>query len=85
MGRPVHISKERILAAARSVFLEHGFSASTAKVAQAAGVSEGSIFKRFPTKEALFVAAMAAPLMQMEIACRPNVKLADLTRATPKP
>ena len=35
-----------------------GFGASIQEVASKAGISEGSIFKRFPTKEALFIAAM---------------------------
>jgi AcrR family transcriptional regulator len=59
MARPSTISSEQILDAARAVFLEHGFgNASTVEIARQAGVSEGSIFNRFPTKEALFEAAM---------------------------
>ncbi|AKF07856.1 Transcriptional regulator, TetR family protein [Sandaracinus amylolyticus] len=41
------------------MFLERGPSATTAEVAARAGVSEGSIFKRWKTKEALFFACMA--------------------------
>lgn len=68
MARPTTISREQILEAARRLFLEEGFSASTAAIARAAGVSEGSIFKRFATKEALFVAAMslAAPRLDLD-------------------
>jgi AcrR family transcriptional regulator len=40
------------------VFLEQGIQATTAEVARKAGIAEGSIFKRFPTKQELFVAAM---------------------------
>ncbi|MEO1684450.1 MAG: TetR/AcrR family transcriptional regulator [Cyanobacteria bacterium J06631_12] len=58
MARPRKITTEQILKAAQAVFLEKGFGASTQEIARAAGISEGSIFKRFPTKEALFVAAM---------------------------
>lgn len=61
MGRPQSISAEQILQAARETFLEEGFNASTASIAKRAGVSEGSIFKRFPTKEALFQKAMGLP------------------------
>lgn len=61
MGRPQSISREQILEAAREVFLREGMSASTASIARAAGVSEGSIFKRFPTKEALFREAIGIP------------------------
>lgn len=58
MARPRKITTEQILKAAQAVFLEKGFGASTHEVADKAGISEGSIFKRFPTKEDLFVAAM---------------------------
>ena len=58
MSRPISIQCEAILEAARTVFLEHGFQASTAQVARAAGISEGSLFKHFKTKNALFLAAM---------------------------
>ncbi len=59
MARPATISNQQILDAARAVFLEHGFAnASTVDIAKRARVSEGSIFNRFPTKEALFEAAM---------------------------
>ena len=59
MARTARITEERILEAAREVFLAEGFGAQTAKIAQRAGVSEGSIFKRFATKEALFYVLLA--------------------------
>lgn len=40
------------------MFLERGIRATTAEVAEQAGVSEGSIFHHFKTKEALFRKAM---------------------------
>lgn len=58
MARPVSIRDEDILAAARQVFLERGIRATSAEVAERARVSEGSIFKRFASKEQLFHAAM---------------------------
>jgi AcrR family transcriptional regulator len=59
MARPTTISNQQILEAAQTVFLEHGFAnASTVEIARRAGISEGSIFNRFATKEALFDAAM---------------------------
>lgn len=54
MARPRTISDQQIVDAAREVFLEHGFSATTAEIARRAGVSEGTLFKRFATKEELF-------------------------------
>jgi AcrR family transcriptional regulator len=58
MSRPVVIRDETILAAARTVFLRHGYSAPSASIARQAGVSEGLLFKRFRTKHALFLAAL---------------------------
>ena len=57
-GRPPTIDSEKLLAVAREVFLERGIRATTLEVAQRAGVSEGSLFHRFKTKEALFRAAL---------------------------
>ena len=58
MARPRTISNDAILAAARQVFLAHGYQAPTAEIARLAGVSEGALFQRFRTKAELFVAAM---------------------------
>ena len=59
MARPPTITHQQILEAARAVFLARGLSkASTLEIARRAGVSEGSIFNRFATKDLLFQAAM---------------------------
>jgi AcrR family transcriptional regulator len=58
MPRTTRIKDEDLLAAAREVFLEKGIRATTAEVAARAGIAEGSIFRRFPSKAALFQAAM---------------------------
>jgi AcrR family transcriptional regulator len=60
MARPPKITNEAILTAARQVFLVQGVGASTVEIAAIAGISEASIFKRFGTKQALFLAAMGA-------------------------
>jgi AcrR family transcriptional regulator len=57
-GRPPTIDSQRLLAVARDVFLERGIRATTLEVAERAGVSEGVLFHRFKSKEALFSAAM---------------------------
>jgi len=64
MARPVSIKDETIVAAARAVFLERGIQATTADVAERAGVSEGSVFKRFKSKSDLFRAAMGDRLVE---------------------
>jgi AcrR family transcriptional regulator len=61
VARPTVIDEGTILDVARDTFLELGFSVPTAEIAKRAGVSEGSIFKRFPTKAALFSAALKIP------------------------
>jgi len=61
MGRPQLVSGEEIIAAARDVFVKEGLGASIRDVAAVAGISEAAIFKRFSTKAALIVAAMAPP------------------------
>jgi AcrR family transcriptional regulator len=61
MARIAKITNQQILEAARDVFLEQGFTASTLEIAQRAGISEASIFKRFSTKEELFFTAMGIP------------------------
>lgn len=61
MARTPKITNQQILEAAREVFFQKGFSGSTLEIAQRAGISEASIFKRFTTKEDLFFAAMGIP------------------------
>lgn len=61
MARPITITDEQILEAARTVFLKDGMNASTVEIARLAGVAEGTIFRRFATKEALFWAAIKPP------------------------
>ena len=66
MARPVTIKDETIIEAARQVFLERGIQATTAEVAGRAGVSEGTIFKRFKSKVDLFRAAMGEQISEPE-------------------
>jgi AcrR family transcriptional regulator len=58
MARPPKITTEEIITVARQVFLEQGAGASTLLIAERAGISEAAIFKRFGTKQALFMASM---------------------------
>ncbi|HEY3888072.1 MAG TPA: helix-turn-helix domain-containing protein [Caulobacteraceae bacterium] len=61
MGRKKTIADEALLRIAREVFVRDGASGSTSEIARLAGVSEATLFKRFSTKAALFIAAMAPP------------------------
>lgn len=52
-------TRTRILQAARDVMLEQGMRrATTREIARAAGVSEGTLYNHFPSKEALFLASL---------------------------
>ena len=55
---PDDATLDAVLRAAREVFLARGISATTAEVAERAGISEGTIFHRFKSKAELFRAAM---------------------------
>lgn len=57
-GRPQTIPDEVLLDAARDVFREEGHAATTAKIAKRAGVSEGILFYRYKSKEALLAAVI---------------------------
>ena len=58
MARTTTIDSDEILRVARVLFLKRGLDVPTSEIAKQVGVSEGSIFKRFPTKRALFIASM---------------------------
>jgi AcrR family transcriptional regulator len=54
------LRRQLILSAAKRCFARHGFSGTTTKsVAAAASVSEGLLFKHFPTKLALYAEILA--------------------------
>jgi AcrR family transcriptional regulator len=58
MARPQGITDEEVLAAARAVLLNKGVSATVEEVAERCHVGVATIFRRFPSKQALFSAAM---------------------------
>lgn len=49
--------REELLEAAVRVFGEHGYAVSTTEIAKEAGISQAYLFRLFPTKADLFVAA----------------------------
>ncbi|MFI5909412.1 TetR/AcrR family transcriptional regulator [Dactylosporangium sp. NPDC051541] len=51
-------NRARVLAAAEAVFAAEGVGASTEAVAKRAGVGIGTVFRHFPTKEALLEAVL---------------------------
>ncbi|MFC7532674.1 TetR/AcrR family transcriptional regulator [Actinoplanes sp. GCM10030250] len=58
-------NRARILDAAESVFAELGPRGSTEEVARRAGVAIGTVFRHFPTKDALLAAIMKRLLAQL--------------------
>jgi AcrR family transcriptional regulator len=74
MGRPRSIDNQTIVDAARRLFLAHGYQVSTGIIAREIGISEGTLFKRFATKEQLFGEAMGIRPFQ------PTAEVADALR-----
>jgi len=68
-------NRDRLLAAAAECFAEQGLDASVDEIARRAGVGHGTVFRRFPTKDALLQAVLAQELGA--IAAEAEVGLAD--------
>src|SRR5713101_2949548 len=58
-------NRERVLEAARTVFSTGGPEASLEAVARAAGVGIGTLYRHFPTREALFEAVYRREVQQL--------------------
>jgi AcrR family transcriptional regulator len=56
LRRDAERNRQRILVAAAEVFTERGLDATLDEVARAAGVGIGTVYRRFPDKEALVAA-----------------------------
>jgi AcrR family transcriptional regulator len=55
-------NREQVLAAAREAFAASGFGVPLDEIAARAGVGPGTVYRHFPTKEALFEAVITARL-----------------------
>jgi AcrR family transcriptional regulator len=71
-------NRERILSAAAEVFASQGLDATLHDVANRAGVGVGTVYRRFPDKEALIEALFEDKLKQL-------VDLAEFELAQPDP
>lgn len=58
-------NRAAILTAAATAFAQHGPAATTQQVADRAGVAVGTVFRHFPTKEALLAAIMKESLRRL--------------------
>ncbi|MFF4342201.1 helix-turn-helix domain-containing protein [Kitasatospora sp. NPDC001540] len=70
-------NRARVLAAAEQVFAERGTATSTEEVARAAGVGVGTVFRHFPTKEALLRALVLARLARIAAEARAHAAAPD--------
>src|SRR5512138_22392 len=77
MGRHKVVADDQLLRHAREVFLKNGAFGSTKEIARRAGVSEATLFQRYPTKAALFLAAMVPPEVDVAGIVRAPTKRAD--------
>jgi len=68
-GKPLRAdarrNRARLLDVAEEVFAAKGTSASTEEIARAAGVGIGTVFRHFPTKEALLEAVFVGRLRRL--------------------
>lgn len=65
LRRDAELNRRRILQAARELFAVQGLEPSLNDVAHHAGVGVGTVYRRFPTKDALFEAIFADTLGQL--------------------
>jgi AcrR family transcriptional regulator len=74
IGRPLRAdaqrNRERILQAADEMFAAHGVDASIDDIANRAGVGVGTLYRNFPTKEALLQALFVARMQPLITAAR---------------
>jgi AcrR family transcriptional regulator len=58
---------DRLLEAAGECFAEQGVDVSIDEIARRAGVGHGTVFRRFPTKDALLAAVLARHIAEMAV------------------
>ena len=59
-------NRERLLSVARTAFADEGLSVPLDEIARRAGVGPGTLYRHFPTKEALFEAVVHDRLRQIQ-------------------
>ncbi len=68
-GRPLRAdaarNREKVLRAARDAFAESGYGVPLDEIAARAGVGPGTVYRHFPTKEALFEAVVTARVQDL--------------------
>src|ERR1700755_2325810 len=70
LRRDAEQNRRRLLDAAAEVFAEHGLEAGVDEIARVAGVGMGTLYRRFPTKDALIEELVRELLVEMLQAAR---------------
>ncbi|MEU5850111.1 TetR/AcrR family transcriptional regulator [Saccharopolyspora shandongensis] len=74
-------NRERVLAAAQELFAAEGLAVPLDDIARRAGVGPGTVYRHFPTKEALFEAVVAERIRAMVDEARDQAEADDPGRA----
>jgi len=74
-------NRERVLEAARAAFAADGVAVPLDEIARRAGVGSGTVYRHFPTKEALFEAVMLDRMQQLTDTAHAHTKDDDPTEA----
>ena len=77
LRRDAQENRERILEAARRAFADRGIDATVEDIASGAGVGVGTLYRRFPTKDALVDAVFEVHLDGMAAAAERAYRAAD--------
>ncbi len=72
---------DRLLEAAAECFAERGIDCSVDEIARRAGVGHGTVFRRFPTKEALLLAVVATRIEALTVVAEEAADAADVDAA----
>lgn len=77
MARPQKFATDQILDAARSALAAHGRSASINQVSAQIGVPVGSIYHRFPSREALFISLWVRSIERFQLGVLEAARIKD--------
>jgi len=70
-------NRRLIVEAAAQAFAEEGFDVGVAEIARRAGVGNATVFRRFPTKDALFDAIIEDRIAELDAAAAAALEVAD--------
>ena len=70
-------NRQRLLEAAQQVFAEEGLAVPIDAIAQRAGLGVGTLYRHFPTKEALFEAILVGRMERLEALARDGATSTD--------